>query len=179
MEQEETLQDRTAFSVLIIISLLGFCLHNTYFLSKIKFHEQVERATMGSLVSPIVANLYMEHLEREALRSATTPPRHWFSYMDDTFVIQQQANKQVFLDHINSMDPAIQFTVEGNQDNGAISFLDTLVTPQVDHSLSIAVYHKPTHTDQYLQWDSNHNLSAKYSVISTLTNRANTMCTTP
>ena len=64
----------------------------------------------------LVANLYMEHLEREALRSAPTPPRHWFRYVDDTFVIQQQANKQVFLDHINSIDPAIQFTVEGNQD---------------------------------------------------------------
>ena len=85
---------------------------------------------MGSLVSPIVANLYMEHLEREVLWSAPNPPRHWFRYVDDTFVIQQQANKQLFLDHMNSIDPAIQFTVKGNQDNGAIPFLDTLVTPQ-------------------------------------------------
>ena len=44
-------------------------------------------------------------------------------YMDDTIVIQQQANKQVFLDHINSIDPAIQFTGEGNQDSGTIPFL--------------------------------------------------------
>ena len=121
----------------------------------------------------------MEHLEREALWSAPTPPRHWFRYVDDTFVIQQQANKQVFLDDINSIDPAIQFTVKGNQDNGTIPFLDTLVTPQTDHSLSITVYYKPTHNDQYVQWDSNHNLSAKYSVIRTLTHRTNTVCTTP
>ena len=83
------------------------------------------------------------------------------------------------MDHINGIDPAIQFTVEGNQDNGAIPFLDTLVTPQADHFLSITVYLKPTHTDQYLQWDTNHSLSAKYSVIGTLTHRANTVCTTP
>ena len=83
------------------------------------------------------------------------------------------------MDHINSIDPAIQFTVEGNQDNGAVPFLDTSVTPQADHSLSVTVYCKPDHTDQYLQWDSNHNLSAKYSVIGTLTHRANTVCTTP
>ena len=107
------------------------------------------------------------------------PPRHWFRYVDNTFVIQQQANKQLFLDHINSIDPAIQFTVKGNQDNGAIPFLDTLVTPQADHSLSMTVYWKPTHTDQYLQWDSNHSLSAKYSVIGILTQRAKTICTTP
>ena len=40
------------------------------------------------------------------------------------------------------------------------------------------MYHKPTHTDHYLQEDSHHNLSATYSVIGTLTHRAKTVCTT-
>ena len=74
------------------------------------------------------------------------------------------------------MDPSIKFTDEGN---GAIPLLDTLVKPEADNSLSIRVYHKPTHTDQYLQWDSHYNLSAKYSVIGTLTHRAKSVCTTP
>ena len=99
--------------------------------------------------------------------------------MDDTWVIQKQAHKQVFLDHINSIDPAIKFTVEGTQGNGAIPFLDTLVTPLADNSLSFTVYCKPTHTDQYLQWDSHHCLSAKYSVIGMLTHRAKVVCTDP
>ena len=97
--------------------------------------------------------------------------------MDDTWVIEQQAHKQAFLDHINIIDPAIKVTVEGTQGSGAISFLDTLVTPLADNSLSISVYCKPTHTDQFLQWDSHHSLSAKYSVIGTLTHRINTVCT--
>ena len=88
-------------------------------------------------------------------------------------------NLYSFLDHINSIDPRIKLTVKGNQENGAIPFLDTLVKPETDNSLSIKVYCKPTHTDQYLQWDSHHNLSAKYSVIGTLTHRAKTICTTP
>ena len=99
--------------------------------------------------------------------------------MDDTFVIQQQAHKQVFFDHINSTYLAVKFTVEGNQENGAIPFLDTLVKPEADNSLSITVYQKPTHTDKYLHWDSHHNLSAKYSVIGTLTHMAKTVGTTP
>ena len=134
---------------------------------------------MGSPVSHIIANLYMEHFERKALQSASHPPKYWFRFVDDTWVIQQKANKQTFLDHINSIDPAIKFMVEGNQGNGAIPFLDFLVTPQADNSLSITVYHKPTLTDQYLQWDSHHNLSTKYSVIGTLTHRAKTTCTRP
>ena len=99
--------------------------------------------------------------------------------MDDTSVIQQQSSKQAFLEHINSINPAIKFTVEGIQGNGAIPFLDTLITPLADNSLSITVYHKPIHTDQYLQWDSHHCLSAKYSVIGTITHRAKTICTDP
>ena len=100
-------------------------------------------------------------------------------FVDDTFVIPQQVQKQAFLDHINSIDQSIKFTVEGIQGKGVILLLDTLVTPEADNFLSITVYSKPIHTDQYLQWDSHHNLSAKYSVKGTLTHRAITVCTRP
>ena len=56
-------------------------------------------------------------------------------------------------------------------------FLDTLAIPN-DGSLLTTVYTKPTHTDQYLQWDSHYALSAKYSVISTLFHRAKDVCPT-
>ena len=99
--------------------------------------------------------------------------------MDDRWVIQQQAHKQALLDHINSIDPAIKFTVEGTEGNGPIPFLDTSVRQLADNSLSVTLYCKPTLTDQYLQWDSHHSLSAKYSVIGTVTHRAKTVCTDP
>ena len=92
--------------------------------------------------------------------------------MDDTFVTQKEENKQNFQKHINSIDLAIQFTVENNKEDGAILPLDTIVKPETGGKLSITVYRKPTHMDQYLQWDSHCHLSPKYSVISTLTHRA-------
>ena len=55
-------------------------------------------------------------------------------------------------------------------------FLDILVTPQSDGTFTTKVYRKTTHTDLYLQWDSNHSLASKYSVIITLTHRAKTIC---
>ena len=59
---------------------------------------------LRSLVSPFVANLYMEHFQQK--HTGLPPPhRNLFRYVDDTFVIQQKASKQVFLDYINSMDP--------------------------------------------------------------------------
>ena len=94
-------------------------------------------------------------------------------------VIQQQAHKELFLDHINSIGAAITFAVKGNWEDGYIPFLDTLVKPKAGNSLSIKVYHKPAHTDQYLQLDSYQNLSVKYSVIGTLTHRAKIVGTSP
>ena len=55
-------------------------------------------------------------------------------------------------------------------------FLDTLVTPQCDGSLATTVYRKPTHTNQYLQWDSHHAITNKYSIISSLLHRAKHIC---
>ena len=99
--------------------------------------------------------------------------------MDDTFVIHKKVNKQDFLQHINSVDPAIRFTVEDNKEDGYIPFLDTIVKPEADGNLSITVYRKPTHTDQCLQWYSHHHLSATFSVINTLSHRAKTVCSRP
>ena len=92
---------------------------------------------------------------------------------------KKEVNKQNFLQHINSVDLAIQCTVQNSKEDGAIPFLETIVKPETDGKLSITVYRKPTHMDQYLQWDSHHHLSAKYSVISTLTCRAQTVCSNP
>ena len=52
----------------------------------------------------------------------------------------------------------------------------------LNQRLRETVYHcvrKPTHTDQYLQWNSHHHLSANFSVIHTLFHRAQTVCNNP
>ena len=178
LENDPTLKERTVLPVEDITLLLEFCLKNTYFSFQGQFDEQVEGLAMGSLVNLILANLYMEYFEQKALSTAPTP-RFWHRYEDDTFVIEEEIHKQDFLQHINSVDPAIQFTVEKSKEDGAIPFWDTIVKPEVDGKLSIALYRKSTHTDQYLQWDSHHHLQARFSVIHTLSHRAQTVCSNP
>ena len=85
---------------------------------------------MGSPVSHIVANLYMESIEHRAITSAVNPPGYG-RYVNDTFVILQKSQKE-FLHHINSVDPLINFTTEETRPDGFMSFLDALITPQKD-----------------------------------------------
>ena len=46
--------------------------------------------------------------------------------MDDTFVIHKKVNKEDFLQHINSVDPAIRFTVEDNKETPSLTPLSNL-----------------------------------------------------
>ena len=115
---------------------------------------------MGSPVSTTVANLFMEEFEIKAINSAPCPPRLWLRYVDNTSLIQKAEHSKHFLYHINSINLHIQFTQETADHQGFIPFLDYLVPPGPDNTLLITVYRKPTHTDQYLPWDSHHNFSA-------------------
>ena len=176
LENDKELQQRTSMSVQHIIMLLEFCLKNTHFVFQGRFYEQTEGAAMGSPLSPIIANLYMEAFEERAINTAPTPPSLCRTFVDDTFVIIKKTQKESFISHINSIDEKIQFTMEDSREDGSMPFLDTLITPCPDHSLSTKVYRKPTHTDLYLQWDSHHTIAAKYSVVSTLHHRPKTVC---
>ena len=54
-----------------------------------------------------------------------------------------------------------------------------LLTPEPDRTLSIRVYRKITHTDQYLYWDIHHHIGDNYSVINTVHHRTKRVNTIP
>ena len=83
----QELSKRTKLDADNVASLLSLCLKSTYFRYNGNYYEQREGAAMGSPVSAVVANLYMEHFEQIALGTAKNRPRIWKRYVDDTFCI--------------------------------------------------------------------------------------------
>ena len=60
---------------------------------------------MGSPVSSVVANLFMENLETKAIDTAgQLQPRMWERYVDDVFSVVKRRNTQALLEHINGLD---------------------------------------------------------------------------
>ena len=172
LAQDPTLHQRTSMSIQNIVTLLEFFLKKAYFLFQGKYYDLVHGAVMGSPISPLIAKLFMEEFEVKALSTFPHPPKLCLRLVYASFVITNAEHSQQLLQHINSQDPHIQFTVEEPSQQGTLPFLNTLVTIDPNHSFHTTVYGNPTHTDQYLHWDSNHFITAKQSVYNTLAHRA-------
>ena len=135
---------------------------------------------MGSPVSPIAANIFMEALEQKAIITAPLEckPKLWLRYVDDILEIVNKDCIDQLTEHINKVDPSgsIKFTYEKEED-GKLPFLDTIIVRKEDGSVKLLVYRKPTHTDQYLNFDSHHPLHQKLGVIRTLYDRKDNIIT--
>ena len=140
----------TAIPAEDICTLVELCLRSTYFEFQGRFFEQMDGTAMGSPLSPVVANLFMEAFESRALEEAPLSPSMWVRFIDDTFVLWPHTDEQLetFHTHLNSINPSIQFTYEKERE-GKLPFLDVCVQRKGD-TISTSVYRKATHTDQYM-----------------------------
>ena len=124
------------------IKLLEFTITNCIFCFNKKFYKQLQGTTMGSPVSPVIANIYMEHFESLAIPSSPTLIKWWFRYVDDVHSATRNGQVNKFQEHFNSIDPNIKFTIELPGTNGLL-FLDTLTKP-TPNSIESTVYRPST-----------------------------------
>ena len=75
-----------------------------------------------------------------------------------------------FFNHLNEQHPRIKFTVE-YEEKRSLPYLDTRVTVNPNGNVETSVYRKKTHTNQYLDFNSNHHVKQKVGIISTLMKR--------
>ena len=128
---------------------------------------------MGSPLSPVVANIYMEKFEAMAINSFPSTPSFWKRYVDDVLAKLSHGMERLeeFLKHLNNLSQHIKFTME-IEDEGIIPFLDVLFSKQRNEKLGYQVYRKKTHMDKYLHLESHHHPSQNIGIIHTLAIKA-------
>ena len=125
---------------------------------------------MGSPVSPVIANIYLDDFESLAIPTSPSLVKWWFSNVDDAHSATRKDQVNKLQEHLNSIDPHFKFTMELPGTDG-LPVLDTL-NKSTPNSIESTVYRKPTNTDSYLNYCSSLPISEKISVIHTLINRA-------
>ena len=86
-------------------------------------------------------------------------------------MIIKRALVNEFTEFLNSVHPSIKFTVELEKDN-MLAMLDVMIHRNQNGTLYFTVYRKPTHTNQYLNFQSHQPLQHKLGVVRTLRDRA-------
>jgi len=77
LSSDSLLHERTKLTVNDVLSSLELCFRSTIFAFNNTLYRQIFDTPMGTCILPIVANIFMEHIERLAVTSFRDPPRIW------------------------------------------------------------------------------------------------------
>ncbi|KAI5721655.1 hypothetical protein M8J77_023521 [Diaphorina citri] len=146
--------------------------HN-YFKFDGQTYLQQEGCSMGSPLSPLLAEAYMDDFETQFFNSTSPLLQNiltYHRYVDDILILwtgthQEAQNLLVFA---NSLRENIKFEIEigGN----VINFLD-LTIHITSNKLEFNIYHKPTSTDTCIPHDSTHPQNQKMAAFRAYFNR--------
>ena len=132
---------------------------------------------MGSPLAPVLAKVFLSHHETNWLNgcpSQLKPPDYW-RYVDDSFILfRLHDHILLFLNYLNTKDHNIHFTHQV-EDSDTLPFLDI----QIQRSrgrFSAFVYHKPTFTGLFTNFESFIPLVYKKGLVLTLLFRYFNIC---
>ncbi|XP_058816923.1 uncharacterized protein LOC131680220 [Topomyia yanbarensis] len=129
------LEEHTKIPESSFIAMLELVLTSTFFMHQGRFFKQKFGLPMGSPLSPVVANIVLERVERSALEQLHQEgivPIFFRRYVDDCLSSVRREQVERMLEVFNSFHPRLQFTIELEED-GQIRFLDTIVRREEDH----------------------------------------------
>ena len=165
---DESWQTRTKLDKHDILELLDRCL-STEFSFQNYYYRQISGTPMGSPLSRFLAEAVMQDLEKRSVTN-NNDIKTWNRHVDDVLATVKKDKTDDILHTINNTTENIKFTKE-EEDNNQLAFLDILLTRTDDGTINTQVYRKKTHTDQILNFSSNHPTQHKISCIRSLFNR--------
>jgi hypothetical protein len=157
--------------------LIIFAAQENHFMFNDQMYDQIDGVSMGSPLGPVLANIFMCHLESKAMDNYLgILPVVYKRYEDDCFLIfKTKTICNVFFDYMNKQHPNIKFTRD-DENNNELPFLDILIKRNCDGLLETCIYRKPTFSGLYLKWNSYVPKKFKTNLVTCLLHRAWRIC---
>jgi len=157
--------------------LFEICINQNYFAYKGRFYSFKDGLPMGSPLSPLLAEVFMDAIEVKIL-GLSCPYRNniefWYRYVDDILCYWNSDDIVLnnFLEWLNNLDDNIKFTLEVEEDN-SLNFLYIKIINQ-HNKFQFEIFRKETFCDNIIPYSSCHPDSVKaaafYSMIDRLLN---------
>ena len=133
------LKKTTKLNLTDIQQLLELCLSECYFLYNNIIWTLGNSGPTGLSIMVVLSECYLQRIEHISITQALTlnlAPKTFKRFVDDSHArFNNRAQSLQFLDILNSQDPSIQYTIEFENENKQLSFLDLTITNTSDNSL--------------------------------------------
>jgi hypothetical protein len=153
--------------------LIDISLDQNYFRFNNSFYIQKSGLPMGSPLSPLLADIFLNELENRifSVSKFRNNVQFWYRYVDDVVCLWTGSTRQLdmFLKEINTLNKSIQFTME-IEANNSLNFLDISIEHKTD-KFCFNIYRKPTFTDTVIPADSSHSYHTKSSAFNSMIHR--------
>ncbi|XP_050502963.1 uncharacterized protein LOC126882192 [Diabrotica virgifera virgifera] len=153
------------------INIVEFLFTNTYFSFNNKFYQQTFGTPMGAKISPIIAAYVMDYVLDTVIPVLSFNIPFIKKYVDDIILAVPSDKTDELLNTFNSFIPNIQFTIEKEDTNFSVPFLDIRMIRDANNIIKIDWYQKPTHSGRYLNYHSYHKHSTKVNLVKQMKSR--------
>ena len=159
-----------------LTQLLEVATTNQLFQFNGQLYEQTDGVAMGSPLGPLMANVFMCHLEDKLARDGMVPSLYK-RYVDDTLARMPNTDAAAdFLATLNGLHPSLKFTMELPSEN-TIPFIGIQIIKN-GTELETRVYRKPTNTGLLLHFQSHVDKRYKTGLLKTMLHRAHALSST-
>jgi len=146
-----------------LVEMTWVCMKQNNFQFRGKWYHQTDGTCIGNSVSSFVAEVFMCRFEMKLEKNPLFPRIYW-RFVDDIFAVQNarkfEVVKKLFEDTMGSIKKdAVRFTVDRQSEN-KLPFLNVMVE-NVNGTLEVDVYRKPTSTKRLITSDSYHDVKHK------------------
>lgn len=153
------------------IKLIEFVLDNNFFSFQQVYYKQVFGCAMGSKLSPILSQYIMDDLLDQCLPKLSFNIPFMKKFVDDLITAIPNNGVEEILNVFNNYDNNLKFTIEEEDINHSVPFLDTRVIRDHQGIIKLDWYQKSTSSGRYINFHSQHSIVTKINFIKQMKKR--------
>ena len=173
---------KTKLTINDIKTLIELCLSKCYFLWNNEIHELEDSGPIGLSLMVVMAESFLQFIEKKAIHIAIQEKpsinlKSFLRYVDDSharFLNIKQAEK--FKDILNKQHPKIQYTLEMENENKELNFLDVKIKNNQNGKYEFSVHRKNAITNIQIKPHSDHDPKILNGIFKGFVHRAFSIC---